>query len=263
VEFQGVGARAGGAAGGTCATIRADRARAAALLAAEVREIGAGTEEARQHLVNGLLRLLGCAIGGAVYDTSYGTGLKRGIAQATLAGFDREIMDVFQTHHTQGSDYNPFHGAVMRRLATAPAAVLTSSNSEMVARGDWDGSEWINEYVRPARVAHFICTIRIVRDHAAIGCGLMRAAGDPPFTAEDCEVLHLVHLGVGRLFVERQAELPPRVRETLEVLLTGAGDKEIAGELGISPHTVRQYVKVILKAYGVESRAQLIARMRR
>jgi len=52
----------------------------------------------------------------------------------------------------------------------------------------------------------------------------------------------------------------PRMRDTLDVLLLGATDKEIAAELGISPHTVRQYVKAILRAYGVSGRGQLIAR---
>jgi DNA-binding NarL/FixJ family response regulator len=51
------------------------------------------------------------------------------------------------------------------------------------------------------------------------------------------------------------------VRETLEVLVTGASDKEIAKRLGISLHTVHQYVKVLLRAYHVESRVQLAARL--
>jgi DNA-binding CsgD family transcriptional regulator len=49
------------------------------------------------------------------------------------------------------------------------------------------------------------------------------------------------------------------MRETLDVMLTGASDKEIAAQLALSPHTVRQYVKAILRAYRVSSRAQLIA----
>ena len=54
--------------------------------------------------------------------------------------------------------------------------------------------------------------------------------------------------------------LPPRIRETFEHLMTGASDKEIAERLGLSIHTVREYVKTVLKSFGVGSRAQLIAR---
>jgi DNA-binding CsgD family transcriptional regulator len=242
--------------------IRVHRVRDAVRLVGEVGEIGLRTEAGRRHLVDGLRWLLGCAIGAAVRDTGYGLGLKGGIAEATLVGFDRQIMDVFQAHHTQGSDFNPFHGAVMRRLGDTTDQVLTSTNIEIVAGHEWDGSVWINEYARPARVDYFLGTVRKVGKTECMGCGFMRAAGDRPFSEEDREVLHLVHLGIGRLFdmPSPREELSPRMRDTLDVLLTGATDKEIAAQIAISPHTVRQYVKSILKAYGVSSRAQLIAR---
>ncbi len=242
--------------------IRLHRARAAARLIGEASEIGLRTEAARRHVVDGLLGLLGCAIGAAVHDKGYGLGLKRGIAAATLAGFDRQTMDVFQAHQTGGSEINPFHRAVMRRLGDGPSELLTSTNAEIVTRDDWDRSVWINEYVRPARVDHFVGSVRKVGKNAIMAFGCMRAAGDRPFTEEDREALHLVHLGVGRLFEmsSPRATLTPRMRDTLDVLLTGATDKEIAVQIGISPHTVREYLKSIFKAYGVSSRAQIIAR---
>ncbi|MBX3191741.1 MAG: helix-turn-helix transcriptional regulator [Labilithrix sp.] len=52
---------------------------------------------------------------------------------------------------------------------------------------------------------------------------------------------------------------PPREREVLEWLLTGASQKEIAQQLGLSVHTVRQYVKNLYKRLGVSSRAELMA----
>jgi hypothetical protein len=165
--------------------IRVRRVRAAMRLVGEVREIGATTEAGRQRLVDGLLGLVGCAIGGAVHDTGYAPGLKGGIAGATLGGFDRQILDVFQTHHTRGSDYNPFHREVMRRPAGKNDEVFTSTSAIIVATNDWDRSEWINEYVRPARVDHFVASLRKIGPQACSGCGFMRNAGDRPFTEED------------------------------------------------------------------------------
>jgi len=55
--------------------------------------------------------------------------------------------------------------------------------------------------------------------------------------------------------------LPPRVRETLEILMTGASNKEIATRLDISQNTVHQYVKVLLRAYGVSGSSELVARL--
>jgi DNA-binding CsgD family transcriptional regulator len=53
--------------------------------------------------------------------------------------------------------------------------------------------------------------------------------------------------------------LSPRLREACEVMMTGASNKEIALRLGISQHTANQYVKMLLHAYGVGRRAELIA----
>jgi len=42
--------------------------------------------------------------------------------------------------------------------------------------------------------------------------------------------------------------------------LTGAAEKAVAAELGISPQTVHGHVKAIFAAYGVQSRAELLVK---
>ena len=59
---------------------------------------------------------------------------------------------------------------------------------------------------------------------------------------------------------ERAAELSPRLRETLDCLLDGASEKQIAKRLELSPHTVHGYVKLIYRHFKVKSRAQLLSR---
>lgn len=54
--------------------------------------------------------------------------------------------------------------------------------------------------------------------------------------------------------------LAPRHVQTLALLLDGFSEKEIARRLGISPHTVHQYIKDLYKRYAVSSRAELLAR---
>jgi DNA-binding CsgD family transcriptional regulator len=58
----------------------------------------------------------------------------------------------------------------------------------------------------------------------------------------------------------RLEELTPRLRVTLGWLLRGAAEKEIASHLGLSVHTVHQYVKALYRVHGVSSRPQLMAR---
>lgn len=54
--------------------------------------------------------------------------------------------------------------------------------------------------------------------------------------------------------------LSPRARQTLEHLLAGESEKQIAATLDLSPNTVHHYVKVIHKHFAVSSRSELLAR---
>ncbi len=63
----------------------------------------------------------------------------------------------------------------------------------------------------------------------------------------------------GRQDVE-QFDLAPRVRQTLEYLLAGDSEKQIAARMGVSPHTVHCYVKALYRSYEVSSRGELLAR---
>jgi DNA-binding CsgD family transcriptional regulator len=54
--------------------------------------------------------------------------------------------------------------------------------------------------------------------------------------------------------------LSPRERQTLEHLLAGHSEKQIASRLKLSPNTVHHYVKSLHRHFGVSSRSELLAR---
>ena len=56
------------------------------------------------------------------------------------------------------------------------------------------------------------------------------------------------------------AGLSPRHVETLQRLLEGDSEKQIAGRLKLSPHTVHVYVKALYRHFDVSSRGELLAR---
>jgi DNA-binding CsgD family transcriptional regulator len=56
-----------------------------------------------------------------------------------------------------------------------------------------------------------------------------------------------------------QSSLSPGQRRMVQELLTGKPEKEIATVLGLSVSTTHQYVKAILRHFGVNSRASLLA----
>jgi DNA-binding CsgD family transcriptional regulator len=54
--------------------------------------------------------------------------------------------------------------------------------------------------------------------------------------------------------------LTRRMRQTLGHLLEGLSEKEIAAGLGLSVHTVHHYMKLLYVCFGVQTRAELMAR---
>jgi DNA-binding CsgD family transcriptional regulator len=55
-------------------------------------------------------------------------------------------------------------------------------------------------------------------------------------------------------------ELSPRLLDTLELLTAGRSTREIAAELGISVETARNHIRRLLKALGVHSRVEAVAK---
>jgi len=102
--------------------------------------------------------------------------------------------------------------------------------------------------------------------------GLHRTRNEPgddrPFTELDHRLVRLFHVELGRLW-KRDAlkkakdpgsELPPRLAQTLAALQAGNSEKQVSIQLGISPHTVHNYVKILHQRLGVTSRGELLAK---
>jgi DNA-binding NarL/FixJ family response regulator len=58
------------------------------------------------------------------------------------------------------------------------------------------------------------------------------------------------------------ADVTPRQREILALLTQGLPNKVIAARLGIAEATVKMHVTALLRAYGVQSRSELLVRLR-
>jgi DNA-binding CsgD family transcriptional regulator len=103
---------------------------------------------------------------------------------------------------------------------------------------------------------------RTAGDGLSHGLMLQRAA---PFSDEERQLVDAFHLGCREIYEagpERTGEverLAPRYRPTLELLLRGSSEKEVAAERNLSIHTVHEYVKKIYEHFGVSSRPKLLA----
>src|SRR5438105_3337827 len=54
-------------------------------------------------------------------------------------------------------------------------------------------------------------------------------------------------------------DLTPRQSEIMDLVAAGLGDKQIARELGVSPHTVRTHLQRLYRQNGVSNRAEAAA----
>ncbi len=74
------------------------------------------------------------------------------------------------------------------------------------------------------------------------------------------EIDRLIARGSLTLPPIQPAELPPRLRQVLDCLLSGQSPKQIAKVLGISVWTVREHIQRVYQRFGVGGRDELMAR---
>jgi DNA-binding CsgD family transcriptional regulator len=92
-----------------------------------------------------------------------------------------------------------------------------------------------------------------------------RSLGDPPFSHADRRLVQLFHHELGRLWATPplshgpwdDVQLSPRLAETLRRLMAGDSEKQVAGHLRLSRHTVHDYVKELHRRFGATSLGEL------
>jgi two-component system response regulator DesR len=100
-----------------------------------------------------------------------------------------------------------------------------------------------------------------------------RAAGASGFVSKDrpaaeiARAVRAVGLGGAVFPADDEQPAPPlltgREREVLDLLARGATNREIAGTLFLSPHTVKEYTSSLYRKLAVRNRAEAIVRAQR
>jgi DNA-binding CsgD family transcriptional regulator len=177
---------------------------------------------------------------------------------------DRDRVYSYVTDRNLGDD--PLCAALLRR----PGRVVTLARADVMTTAAWVRTEVHNDVHRPSGVDDSVLSMRRNApdpEEAAV-LVLKRTCNATPFGEEERELVALAHAESEWIFEEPGSKLTeqdgfsPRERETLALLLTGTSEKCVAARLGLSRHTVHDYVKAIYKKLGVASRAELMARAR-
>ncbi|HEY8080118.1 MAG TPA: helix-turn-helix transcriptional regulator [Labilithrix sp.] len=244
--------------------VRVDDIRRLLRLFGECREIEGGGSRPARHFLEGLARITRALVAlqvdatGIHADAPPVMGRVHDIGWANDADRDRVYGHV--AGQPLGAD------PLTRALVERNERVVTVSRADVVTPSDWERSMVRNDIHRASSIDESLVSMVRKGGECVSVIALKRAWGERPFCDEERDLLDLAHGECAWVFRDDEAQTPldihwsPRERETLGLLLTGQSEKAIAATLGLSPHTVHDYVKVIFRKVGVASRAELMAR---
>lgn len=226
-------------------------------IAGEGRELVAAGEDARPHVIRELGRVVEADVGYLAVAALQPRVVPK-IHEALSFGWrtKREEEKILAVYATSPPEIDPLLTLVLQ----TPGEVVTRKLADAPC-------EWIkHELHRPASVDSSIISLRRIGGGLSRLLIVKRAWGDRAFEDEDCETLDLFLSEHESLFAPPEAPTPhlsPRERETLDLLMMGLPEKLIAARMGVSRHTVHDYVKVVYRKHGVGSRPELMATVRR
>jgi DNA-binding CsgD family transcriptional regulator len=158
----------------------------------------------------------------------------------------------------RGADADPSDERFQRVGTTS----FTTPRGAFVDDPTWYRSPFANERMRPAGIDHYLVTHRVVPRFAVVHAVMLyRPWGARPFDDAETRLIELFHEELGRRWDEAspEADLPPRLHQTLAALRAGDSEKQVADRLGISPSTVHDHVKALHRRFGAHSRGELLA----
>lgn len=160
-----------------------------------------------------------------------------------------------------------YHGnLLLQRIAAILAGGRDSQLCALRRRfvGDvrWYGSEYVQSVFHSLDIDDLLISMIRAPNQTWHGLAAVRAWGDRAhFCRHEAQMIQLLHQSVGFLFDQPtdQSELPPRLRQVLDLLLRGEGEKQIAAQLGISRFTVHRHVTRLYRLLEVTSHPELMA----
>lgn len=247
-------------------------------IAGEAGELAHDLHPRRAHILGRLLGLVGgTAASCSEMDASYANASGWAVPDTiTFAAPPESGRANFSDRDLAGrlSALDPSVPALLRREKP-----VVASRREDGMEGAWYRSEQFNEMAPPPEFAESVYGILTLPDGRRVKLTFHRDWRRPPFTERDVRLLHVFNQNLASLYLAtasapsapaprdrppgpdgRIASLPPRLRPVLRRLLAGDAEKQAAAKLGLSPHTVHEYTKVLYRTFGVNSRGELLAK---
>jgi DNA-binding CsgD family transcriptional regulator len=253
------------------ARLRASDVRALYELAGECRDLGDDPHVWRQRFFAGVARLIGADLVAGGELAGVRTGAQRNLGSAAW-GWEHGFNPAGWRRALELLDANPRYSLQMVRYAERVRVQegVALSGMDLVGEREFLRGVEYQEVHRTIGVHHVMWCSRFIPGtlDETDGALFWRAAGRRDFVGREKALLGEAYATVTPLisgplarFAERSpGELSSRQRQVLRCLLEGDGDKQAAARLGISRFTVNVHTKAIFRHFGVQGRAELLAR---
>ena len=142
---------------------------------------------------------------------------------------------------------------------------------DVLTEEQWYGSEHYQACYRHWNVHDILFSLSRRPTQTGVGLhwiNIGRDIGQQPFSVRDKRMFHLFRLEIHRLLGEKLVpfggvdilRLTPRLMQVLGLLTEGLSEKQVAGKLDLSIHTVHGYIKKLYRHFEVSSRSELLAK---
>jgi DNA-binding CsgD family transcriptional regulator len=239
--------------------------RAMVRLIGEVAALPGGPARRKRFLMEGLCRLIGADF------WVWGLSCRR---EPTLPEVNVSIMNGGFTEASFARFLQALEHPEMVSLASRFFVELKEKNIHLTRRREQVTEEAVYERSQArllweaANIGSLILSHRPLDDRSCSALGFYRSLARPKFTPRDSRIAHIVLTEVAWLHElgwpeDRGVQVPAlsrRERLTLNLLTSGTSHKVIAEQMGITPNTLRDYIKSVYRHFGVHSHAELLHR---
>ena len=234
----------------------------------ECRECWADADAWRHHLLEGVARLTGSAVGIYLERRLAPDQRSVQILDTVDRGWrDADARSQFMRLFADHPDLVQFLPHCVR-LAHVACGGQKALRPQISPDRKWCPSRVFDRYHRPAFIDRYVLSYALNRrtDTQVMLCAAQDRDDRAP-TWRTKAILALLRSQitplVGTVLATTRHRgtngLSPRLRQTLDGLLSGEAEKQIAARLDISRATVHEYVGMLYQHFGVEGRAELMA----
>lgn len=238
-------------------------------LVSRIAEFGDQADVWRRIALEGLLKLLGGSVALTVDFRTSPDGHPVMIDPLDEGFESPQVRRKYEEYLAQGLAVDASFQRL--RVLQSNGSFVTITRHELIDDQSWYACPTVSEARRMANVNDFVVTTLKVGFGSVEGFIVYRPWKGQPFDARQRRLLRLFHIALAHVFREsnipqltvgRLPHLSPRLKQTLQLMLTDRSLKEIAGEMNLSRHTINAYQKALYERLAVNSRAGLMARFR-